>query len=103
MVGMPVSVKGHFHVCADIAKPPPRPHIGGPICTPKQKFVKISGKAIACKGDKAVCIGTPAKKAKIKKGSKICRIKGKKIARMMDSCTHLGGKVMQGTMWLTSE
>jgi len=102
MVGKPVSVKGHMHICLDVAKPPPRPHVGGPIIKVKQKFVKISGKQIACVGDQTICVGAP-KKAKITKGSKICRIKGKKIARMFDSCQHIGGKLAQGTMWLTSE
>ena len=101
MAGKPVTVKGHMHLCPGIAKPPPRPHIGGPVIKVKQKFVKISGKQIACKGDKTLCTGAP-KKAKITKGSKICRINGKKIARMTDGCQHMG-KLVQGTMWLNSE
>jgi len=99
----PVSVKGHNHLCADIAKPPPRPHIGGPICKPKQKYVKISGKAIACKGDKAICVGATPKKAKIKQGSSVVYINGKKIARMGDMCTHIGGVIVQGTMWVKAQ
>lgn len=99
----PVSVKGHHHVCLDVAKPPPRPHVGGPICKPKQKFVKIKGKALACKGDKAVCIGAPLKKAKIKSGSTVCYINGRKIARRLDRCTHIGGIIVQGTSWVRSE
>jgi len=102
MAGKPVTLKTHMHVCMDIAKPPPRPHVGGPVIKTKQRFVKVMGRTIACKGDKTICTGVP-KPAKITGGSKFVRIKGKKIARMTDSCQHLGGKLVQGTFWLTSE
>lgn len=102
-MGRPVTLKGHKHLCPGLKKPPmpPIPHVGGYVLKVKQKFVKVNGTLVACKSDKTLC-PVVMKKGKIKKGSKICRIKGKKIARMGDSCAHMG-KLVQGTIWLTSD
>jgi|GEM_PF-828458 len=103
MVGLPVTLKGHKHLCPGLKKPPvpPIPHVGGQVTKVKQKYVKVGGTLIACKGDKTICLPV-MKKGKIKGGSKLCRINGKKIARITDSCAHFG-KLVQGKTWITSE
>lgn len=99
-MGSPVSLKGHMHVCP-MCDPGPRPHVGGPIISTGQNFVRVNGIPIATVDDKTLCSGVPTNAA-IVSGSSVATINGKKIARIGDSCEH-GGKLVQGVPWLLFE
>jgi uncharacterized Zn-binding protein involved in type VI secretion len=99
-MGFPVSLKGHMHVCP-MCDPGPRPHVGEPIVSTGQNFVKVNGIPIATVGDKTLCSGVPTNAA-IVQGSTVATINGKKVARLGDSCEH-GGKMVQGVPWITFE
>ncbi len=101
MVGRPVSLKGHMHVCP-MVDPGPKPHIGGPVTSTRQNFVTVEGVPVATFGDSLLCTGVPTTSDKITEGSSVANIEGKKIARLGDSCAH-GGKLVQGVSWLTFE
>lgn len=101
MVGRPVSLKGHMHICPMI-DPGPKPHIGGPVNSTQQTFVTVDGVPISTVGDSLLCTGVPTTSDKITSGSSVASIEGKKIARLGDSCAH-GGKLVQGVSWLTFE
>lgn len=96
-MGSPVTLKGHMHVCP-MCDPGPKPHIGGPVTSTAQSFVRVNGIPIATVDDKTMCTGVPTTAA-IVSGSSIASINGKKIARMGDSCEH-GGKLVQGVPWI---
>ncbi|MEP7455224.1 PAAR domain-containing protein [Phyllobacterium sp. SB3] len=100
MPAMPVTLKGHMHTCP-MVDPGPRPHVGGPVVSTGQSFVKVNGIPIATVTDKCLCSGVPTTAA-ITGGSSVAKIDGKKIARVTDSCEH-GGKLVQGESWLTFE
>jgi uncharacterized Zn-binding protein involved in type VI secretion len=100
MVGRPVTLKGHIHICP-MVDPGPRPHVGGPVVQVSQNFVCVEGVPIATVGDRCVCTGVPTT-AGISRGSSVAKINGKKIARVGDACEH-GGTLIQGESWLTFE
>ncbi|MCZ7856392.1 PAAR domain-containing protein [Agrobacterium salinitolerans] len=100
MVGRPVSLKGHMHICPMI-DPGPKPHIGGPVNSTQQSFVNVEGVPIATVGDTCLCAGVPTND-KIIAGSSVASINGKQISRLGDSCAH-GGSLVQGVPWLTFE
>jgi len=99
-MGLPVALKGHMHVCPQV-DPGPKPHVGGPVVSTSQNYVKVYGLPIATVGSKCACTGMPGTAA-ITSGSAIANIGGQKIARMGDTCEH-GGKLVQGMPWLTFE
>lgn len=99
-MGQPVTLKGHMHVCP-MVDPGPKPHIGGPVQSTSQNFVKVNGVPIATVGDKCLCTGVPTTAA-ITGGSSVAKINGKKVARLTDACEH-GGRLVQGESWLTFE
>lgn len=99
-MGKPVTLKGQMHVCP-MVDPGPRPHVGGPVQTTGQSFVKVNGVPIATVGDKCLCTGVPTTAA-ITGGSSVAKINGKKIARLTDTCEH-GGRLVQGVSWLKFE
>ncbi|MGV1760149.1 PAAR domain-containing protein [Rhizobium sp. P44RR-XXIV] len=96
-MGQPVTLKGQMHFCP-ACDPGPKPHVGGPVQTTSQDFVKVNGIPIATVGDKCLCTGVPTTAA-ITGGSSIANINGNKVARMGDSCEH-GGRLSQGEAWL---
>ncbi|CAM5373038.1 hypothetical protein MAUB1S_06388 [Mycolicibacterium aubagnense] len=98
-MGQPVTLKGQMHVCP-MCDPGPRPHVGGPVKSTGQNFIKVNGVAVATVGDKCLCTGASPKTAAITSGSSVAKIGGKKIARMGDNTAH-GGKLVQGEFWLT--
>ncbi|MBY4611381.1 PAAR domain-containing protein [Rhizobium sp. 9T] len=98
MVGRPVTLKGHMHVCP-MVDPGPRPHVGGPVSSTSQSFVCVEGVPIATVGDRCTCTGVPTT-AGVTSGSSIANIGGKKVARFGDACEH-GGRLVQGVPWLT--
>lgn len=97
MTSLPVTLKGHMHVCP-MVDPGPKPHIGGPVISTGQSFVTVNGIPIATVSDKTFCSGVPTT-ASITGGSSVARIEGKKIARLSDACEH-GGKLVQGVPWI---
>jgi uncharacterized Zn-binding protein involved in type VI secretion len=97
-MGQPVSLKGHMHICP-MVDPGPRPHVGGPVKSTGQNFLKVNGVPIATVGDKCLCTGVAPKTATITGGSSVAKINGKKIARVGDTCQH-GGRLVQGAPWL---
>ena len=99
-MGKPVTLKGQMHVCP-MVDPGPRPHVGGPVKSTSQSFVKVNGIPIATVGDKCMCTGVPTTAA-ITGGSSVAKINGKKIARVADTCEH-GGRLVQGVRWLKFE
>jgi uncharacterized Zn-binding protein involved in type VI secretion len=99
-MGQPVSLKGQMHVCP-MCDPGPKPHVGGPVQSTGQNFVKVNGVPIATVGDKCLCTGVPTTAA-ITGGSSVAKINGKKIARLDDPCEH-GGRLVQGESWLKFE
>ncbi|MEP7453589.1 PAAR domain-containing protein [Phyllobacterium sp. SB3] len=100
MPGSAVSLKGHMHTCP-MVDPGPKPHVGGPVISTTQNFVKVNGIPMATVGSKCLCSGVPTTAA-ITGGSSVAKINGRKIARITDSCEH-GGKLIQGVNWLTFE
>lgn len=100
MVGKPVSLLGHQHVCP-MVDPGPKPHVGGPIQQVGQTFVTVGGVPVATISDKALCTGGPVLDP-IVAGSTVANINGKAIARMLDPCSH-GGKIVQGIPWILCE
>ncbi|WP_342588646.1 PAAR domain-containing protein [Neorhizobium huautlense] len=82
--------------------PGSKPHIGGPVISTSQNFVCVEGIPIATVSDTCLCSGAPTTSDRIKEGSSIARINGKRIARMGDSCSH-GGRLAQGVSWITFE
>ncbi len=101
MVGRPVTLKGHMHVCPMI-DPGPKPHIGGPVISTQQSFVTVEGVSVATVGDSLLCTGVPTTSDKITSGSIVAFIEGRRVARVGDSCAH-GGKLVEGISWLTFE
>jgi len=99
-VSYPISLKGDMHISPAV-DPGPRPYIGGPIIDAGQDFVTVGGVPVAVVGGKALCSGVQ-KMAMIISGSSVVTINGKPVARMSDSCEY-GGKIVQGTPWLTCE
>jgi uncharacterized Zn-binding protein involved in type VI secretion len=91
-MGKPVTLKGHMHVC------PVPGHVGGPVVSTAQNFVKVNGIPIATIDDKTLCNGVPAI-ATITNGSSVAMIDGKKVARVGDRCEH-GGTLVQGVPWI---
>lgn len=100
MVGRPVTLKGHMHICP-MVDPGPRPHVGGPVVSTQQSFVCVEGVPISTVTDKCACTGVPTTAA-ITGGSSVATINGKKVARLGDACEH-GGRLVQGITWLTFE
>ncbi|WP_145640256.1 PAAR domain-containing protein [Neorhizobium alkalisoli] len=100
MPGMPVTLKGHMHVCP-MVDPGPKPHVGGRVSSTQQSFVCVEGVPIATVADKCTCTGVPTK-AGITGGSSVANIGGRKIARFGDACEH-GGRLVQGVPWITFE
>lgn len=100
MAGLPVTLKGHMHVCP-MVDPGPKPHVGGPVVDVAQNFVKVEGVPIATVTDKTLCSGVPTKAA-ITSGSSVAKINGKKVARITDPCEH-GGRLVQGVPWIRFE
>lgn len=102
MVGMPIALLGHNHVCpkVEIINGVPVPHVGGPIISTKQQFVTVYGVPVATVSDKAICTGA-GKIDEIQGGSSVATILNKKIARAGDRLQH-GGAVTQGINWITS-
>jgi uncharacterized Zn-binding protein involved in type VI secretion len=100
MAGRPVSLKGHNHTCP-ACDPGPKPHVGGPVTSTQQSFVTVDGIPVATVGDTCLCTGVPTDDT-ITGGSSLVSIEGKKIARFGDPCGH-GGKLVQGTSWITSD
>ncbi|TKV71477.1 PAAR domain-containing protein [Rhizobium sp. AU243] len=96
----PVSLKGHMHVCPKV-DPGPRPHVGGPVISTQQSFVTVDGAPVATVGDICLCTGVPTTDT-ITAGSSFAAIDGKKIVRLGDACAH-GGRLVQGTSWITFE
>ncbi|WP_083846300.1 PAAR domain-containing protein [Sinorhizobium sojae] len=96
----PVSLKGHMHVCP-MCDTGPKPHIGGPVQSTGQSFVRVNGVPFATVGDRCLCTGVPTTAA-ICGGSSIAKVNGKKVARVGDPCEH-GGRLVQGVPWLTFE
>lgn len=101
MVGQPVTLKGHMHVCP-MVDPGPKPHIGGPVISTGQNFVCVEGVPIATVSDACRCSGVPTTSDGIARGSSIAQINGKKVARTGDPCSH-GGRLVQGVPWITFE
>jgi uncharacterized Zn-binding protein involved in type VI secretion len=101
MVASPVTLKGHMHVCP-MVDPGPRPHVGGPVMQVSQNFVCVEGVPIATVGDKCLCTGVPTTSDGITSGSSVAKINGRKVARLGDACSH-GGRLVQGTSWITFE
>lgn len=99
-MGHPVSLLGHMHTCP-MVDPGPRPHVGGPVISTAQSFVKVNGIPIATVGSKCLCSGVPTTAA-ITEGSSVAKIGGQKVARINDGCEH-GGKLVQGISWLKFE
>ena len=99
-MGSPGTLKGQMHVCP-MCDPGPKPHVGGPVQTCQQSFVKVNGIPLATVGDRCLCTGVPTTAA-ITSGSSVARINGKKVARMGDGCEH-GGRLVQGEVWLRFE
>jgi uncharacterized Zn-binding protein involved in type VI secretion len=95
MPGFPAALKGHMHLC------PVPGHVGGPVVSTTQNFVRVNGVPIATIGDKTLCSGIPATAA-IAEGSSVARINGKNVARLGDRCEH-GGKLSQGEVWIRFE
>lgn len=100
-MGLPIALKGHMHICPRV-DPGPRPHIGGPVISTAQSFVKVNGVPVATVGDKCLCTGVPTTSDSIVGGSSIVRINGRKISRISDTCSH-GGRLVQGVPWLKSD
>lgn len=100
MTASPVSLKGHMHVCPKV-DPGPRPHVGGPVISTQQSFVTVEGTPVATVGDTCLCTGVPTTDT-ITAGSSFAAIDGKKIVRLGDACAH-GGRLVQGTSWITFE
>ncbi len=100
MVGRPVTLRGHMHICP-MVDPGPRPHVGGPVVQVSQNFVCVEGVPIATVNDRCICSGVPTT-AGISGGSSVARINGKKVARLDNSCEH-GGRLVQGVPWITFE
>jgi len=96
----PVSLKTHMHI-SPMVEAGSRPYIGGPIIDAGQNFVTVGGMPVAVVGGKALCTGVQ-KTATILSGSSMATINGKPIARLGDVCDY-GGKITQGTPWLTFE
>jgi uncharacterized Zn-binding protein involved in type VI secretion len=89
-----------MHSCPAV-DPGPKPHVGGPVVSTAQTFVTVENIPIATVDDKTLCSGVPTTAA-ITAGSAIATINGKKVARKGDPCQH-GGKLVQGTPWITFE
>lgn len=98
LMGKPVVLKGHMHVCPMI-EPGPKPHVGGPVSRVSQHFVTVDGVPIATVSDETLCTGKPGTAA-ITSGSAMAKISGQAVARLGDACEH-GGKLVQGVPWLT--
>jgi uncharacterized Zn-binding protein involved in type VI secretion len=58
MVGQPITLRGHMHVCP-MVDPGPKPHFGGPVSSTAQSFVCVDGVPTATVGDKCTCTGVP--------------------------------------------
>ncbi len=101
MSGMPVTLKGHMHICP-MVDPGPKPHMGGPVASTQQTFVTVDGVPIATVGDHLLCTGVPTTSDRITAGSAIAKIEGKAVARSGDACAH-GGRLVQGVSWITFE
>ncbi|MEI5681094.1 hypothetical protein G6N74_23010 [Mesorhizobium sp. CGMCC 1.15528] len=99
-MGKPVALQGAMHVCP-MCDPGPKPHVGGPVQSTSQNFVKVNGVPIATVGDKCLCTGVPTTAA-ITGGSSVAKINGRKVARFGDACEH-GGRLIQGENWLRFE
>jgi len=74
-------------------------YVGGPVVEAGQDFVTVDGIPVAVVGGKALCTGVQ-KTATIISGSSMATINGKQVARLSDACEY-GGKIVQGTTWLT--
>lgn len=82
-----------MHVCPRIEKPPPRPHVGGPI-TSSASTVKIGYLKAARVTDSARCITVPTADS-IVAGAPTVVIEGLLAARIGDACQH-GGVIITG-------
>jgi len=96
----PVSLEGHHHI-SPMVDGGGRPYIGGPVVDAGQGFVTVGGVEVAVVGGAALCTGVQ-KTAAIISGSSVATINGKPIARSGDDCEY-GGKIVEGTPWLTCE
>jgi uncharacterized Zn-binding protein involved in type VI secretion len=96
----PVSLLGHAHVCP-MVDPGPKPHVGGPVFSPGQSFVRYNGIPVAVEGGQCLCTGMPGQDG-LAKGSSIVRINGKGLMRIGDATSH-GGKLVAGVPGLTAD
>jgi len=90
----PASRITDLHVCPKIEKPPPRPHIGGPI-TGGASTVKIGYLKAARISDNAFCAGVGRTDDTIVSGSPTVFIEYLPAARIGDKCQH-GGSIVTG-------
>lgn len=92
-MGKPTCVLGSQHVCP-VVDPGPKPHVGGPVVSPGQSFVKYNGLPLAVEGGACLCTGMPGQD-KLSRGSGTVKINGKGVMRLGDTTSH-GGKMING-------
>ncbi|RJE82560.1 hypothetical protein D3P04_19545 [Paracoccus onubensis] len=99
-MGKPIALVGHMHICPKV-DPGPKPHVGGPVISGGQSFVKFNGIPLAVEGGQCMCTGMPGPD-KMTKGSSLVKIDGKGVMRVGDSTAH-GGKITMGIPALRSD
>ena len=99
-MGKPVCLMGHMHVCP-VIDPGPKPHIGGPVISAGQSFVRYNGIPVAVVGGKCTCTGMPGPDSHAM-GSTHVRISGKGVMRIGDTTGH-GGKMVTGMPTLRAD
>lgn len=99
-MGKPTALAGHMHVFPKV-DPGPKPHVGGPVISAGQSFVRFNGVPLAVEGGQCLCTGMPGQD-RMTNGSSLVRINGKGVMRLGDRTAH-GGKIVMGVPALNSD
>lgn len=99
-MGQPICLQGHMHVCP-MVDPGPKPHLGGPIVSSGQSFVRFNGIPLAVEGGSCTCTGMPGSD-QLAKGSSTVKINGRGVMRLGDTTSH-GGRMVTGVLTLRSD
>lgn len=97
---LPIALLGHQHVCP-VVDPGPKPHVGGPVVSAGQAFVRFNGIPLAVVGGSCTCTGLPGPDG-MTSGSGIVRINRMAVMRMGDGTAH-GGRIVQGVPTLRAD
>ena len=96
---MPVSLLGDNHVCP-VIMPNGVPHVGGPVVSPGQAIVRVTGRPVAVVGGQSICTGLPGPDPLVK-GSAFVRICNMPVVRITDQTGH-GGMLVVGSPFVRS-